>query len=176
MHKDKDEAIKIILNKGQMQVSDLERESEFESLKLKIANLVSTMCVNKETSVPFPVSMILKAMDDIKYCVKENQNEKKQALLLIKELPKVLPIERAKMKVKFTCSNSTSAEELKTLMNEKYGENSKDEEESNSILSVLESEYIVEDGRIEIGTFLASKSAYFQHINHISDLNQNLLN
>lgn len=43
LHKDKNEAIKIILEKGQMQVSDLERESEFESMKLKIANIVSAM-------------------------------------------------------------------------------------------------------------------------------------
>lgn len=38
-----DEAIKIILTKGELQVSELERESEYESLKLKIANIVSRM-------------------------------------------------------------------------------------------------------------------------------------
>ena len=151
MNKDKDEAIKIILSKGQMQVSDLERESEFEGMKLRIANLVSTMCVNKETWVPFPVSMILKAMDSIKYCVKDNQNEKKQALLLIKELPKVLPLERAKMRVKFTWSSSSSAEDLKKVMTEKYGENSKVEEENGSILSILDKEYNGVEGRVEIG-------------------------
>lgn len=63
--------------------------------------------------------MILKAMDDINFCVKENQNEKKQALMLIKELPKILPIERAKMKIKFTCNSPEKAEEVKKMMEEK---------------------------------------------------------
>ena len=40
---EKDKAIEMILQKGELQVSDLERESEFESLRMKIANIVSTM-------------------------------------------------------------------------------------------------------------------------------------
>jgi len=43
LHPDKDKAIEIILERGDLQVSSLERESEFEGLKNKIANLVSIM-------------------------------------------------------------------------------------------------------------------------------------
>ena len=145
LHEDKDEAIKIILEKGELQVSELERESEFESLKLKTANIASTMCVNKETSVPFPVPIILKAMDDLKFSVKEGHNAKKQALQLIKELPKVLPCERAKMKVRFTCTDREKSEEIKKMMSEKYDE-SKDEGK----LSTLEIEQKVENGQYEL--------------------------
>jgi ribosome maturation protein SDO1 len=134
LHSDKDEAIKIILEKGSVQVSELERDSEFETLKLKIANTVSTMCVNKDTNVPFPVPIILKAMDDLKFHVKEGQNGKRQALQLIKELPKVLPLERAKMKVKFLCKDEAKKEEIKKLMATKFSKS------GDEVLSILEME------------------------------------
>lgn len=147
LHKDKDEAIKIILDKGSVQVSELERESEFESLKLKIANIVSTMCVNKENNVPFPVPIILKAMDDVKFHVKENQDAKKQALQLIKVLPEVIPLERAKMKVKFNWTDEAKAEEIKTLMTDKY---TTSDDKAEGVLSKLDSEHKVGDGDIEL--------------------------
>lgn len=150
LHKDKDEAIKIILDKGQLQISELERESEFESMKLKIANIVSTMCVNKVTSVPFPTPIILKAMDDLKFNVKENHSAKKQALQLIKELPAVLPLERAKMKIKLTCPNEEKANEIKELMKEKYSGKSDKEEEKDSQLSILDKEQVIENGQKEL--------------------------
>ena len=124
----KDQAIEMILTKGELQVSELERDSEYENLKLNIANIVSTMCVNKENSVPFPVPIVLKAMDDIKFHVKEGNSAKKQALNLIKELPKVLPLERAKMKIKFSCTTGDKLEEVKAWMSKKYDEGENDEE------------------------------------------------
>jgi len=108
--------------------------------------------VNKETSVPFPVPMILKAMDDINFCVKENQNEKKQALMLIKELPKILPIERAKMKIKFTCNSPEKAEEVKKMMEEKSAKDKEESkgEENEGVTAVLDNEYNVNDGHTEL--------------------------
>ena len=44
-----DEIIMEILNKGDFQVSELEREDQFENLKLEIANMLCKMCVNSET-------------------------------------------------------------------------------------------------------------------------------
>jgi len=145
LHANQDEAIKIILTKGQTQVSELERESEFETLKLQVANIVSTMCVNKDTSVPFPVPIILKAMDDIQFSLKENNSAKKQALMLIKELPKVLPLERAKMKIKFICNCKTKAEEMKETMQTEFEEDKSDEK-----LSILDKEQEIENSQVEL--------------------------
>jgi ribosome maturation protein SDO1 len=41
-----EEIIMEILNKGEMQVSDLEREDQLENLKKDIANIISQKCVN----------------------------------------------------------------------------------------------------------------------------------
>jgi len=47
-----------ILNKGDFQLGELEREEQFESLKLEVANLIVKMCINSETGGQFPVSII----------------------------------------------------------------------------------------------------------------------
>ena len=51
-----------ILNKGECQVSEVERENQLENLKLEIANIITNMCVNAEDGNQFPVSIIQKAM------------------------------------------------------------------------------------------------------------------
>jgi ribosome maturation protein SDO1 len=147
LDKDKDAAIKVIITKGELQVSELERESEFESMKLKIANIVSTMCVNKENSVPFPVPIILKAMDDIKFNVKDSHAAKKQALQLIKELPKVLPLERAKMKIKFACTTLEKSTEVIEWMSKNYDEQ---ENAKEGKLYLLEKTQTVENEQVEL--------------------------
>lgn len=147
LHEDKQKAIEIIMTKGELQISELERDSEFESMKLKIANIVSTMCVNKKNNVPFPVPIILKAMDDIKFNVKDSHAAKKQALQLIKELPKVLPLERAKMKIKFSCTDSTKSAEVIDWMTKKYDKEENDEEGK---IYLLEKTQTVENEQVEL--------------------------
>lgn len=51
-----------ILNKGEFQVSDKEREGQLENLTLDIANIIAKMAVNSKDGNQFPVSIILKAM------------------------------------------------------------------------------------------------------------------
>ena len=97
-----DEIIQEILNKGEFQVSDLEREGQFEDLKLEIANIIVKMCVNSENGNQFPVSIIQKAMNEANIKVNTNKSAKPQALQAIKELQAILPIERARMNLRIT--------------------------------------------------------------------------
>ena len=43
-----DEIIVEILNKGEYQVSEIERENQLDNLKNEIANIICKMCVNQE--------------------------------------------------------------------------------------------------------------------------------
>ena len=52
-----------ILNKGDYQVSDLERESQLENLRKEVAHLITNMCVNKNNLGSIPLSLVIKAMD-----------------------------------------------------------------------------------------------------------------
>lgn len=96
---DQTEICKEILTKGELQVSDKERQSHLEALFKDIATTVADKCVNPEMKRPYPVTTIEKAMRDIHYSVKPNQNAKQQALQVIKSLKETLPLERAQMRM-----------------------------------------------------------------------------
>lgn len=67
-----------ILAKGELQVSDKERQSQMESMFRDIATVVAEKCVNPQTKRPYTVSLIERAMKDIHYSVKTGKNTKQQ--------------------------------------------------------------------------------------------------
>lgn len=93
------EICKEILTKGELQVSDKERQNHLDALFKDIATTVADKCVNPEIKRPYPVTTIEKAMKDIHYSVKPNQNAKQQALQVMKSLKEILPLERAQMRM-----------------------------------------------------------------------------
>lgn len=96
---DQTEICKEILTKGELQVSDKERQSHLDSLFKDIATTVADKCVNPELKRPYPVTTIEKAMRDMHFSVKPNQSAKQQALQVIKSLKETLPLERAQMRM-----------------------------------------------------------------------------
>ncbi|XP_046744859.1 ribosome maturation protein SBDS [Diprion similis] len=101
---DQTEICKEILTKGELQVSDKERQSALDSMFKDIATTVSDKCVNPETKRPYPISMIEKAMKDVHFSVKPNRNAKQQALDVIPQLKAVMPLERAQMRLRVLIS------------------------------------------------------------------------
>jgi len=97
--KDNTEICKIILEKGQLQVSQKERKVESANKLRDIATIVAEKCINTDNNLPFPVSIIQQAMKDLKFSLKPNRSTKQQALELIPELRKELPIARAQMRI-----------------------------------------------------------------------------
>lgn len=98
---DQTEICKQILAKGELQVSDKERQSALDSMFKDIATIVAYQCINPETRRPYPVTMIEIAMkDQIHFSIKPNRNAKQQALEVITQLKAVMPLERAQMRIK----------------------------------------------------------------------------
>ncbi|KAK8723816.1 hypothetical protein OTU49_011557 [Cherax quadricarinatus] len=91
-----------ILEKGELQVSDKERQAGQEASVKEIAAIVSDKCINPETKTPYTVSMIENAMKDIHFSLNPKRNNKQQALDVIKQLAGRIPIQRAQMKVQVT--------------------------------------------------------------------------
>eukprot|EP00350_Pseudokeronopsis_sp_OXSARD2_P006467 CAMPEP_0170557702 /NCGR_PEP_ID=MMETSP0211-20121228/29372_1 /TAXON_ID=311385 /ORGANISM="Pseudokeronopsis sp., Strain OXSARD2" /LENGTH=149 /DNA_ID=CAMNT_0010868953 /DNA_START=164 /DNA_END=610 /DNA_ORIENTATION=- len=116
----REEIIIEILNKGELQVSDLERDEKLESLKKDIANIIVQKCVSSEDKTQFPVSTILKAMNEAQCKINPNQSAKKQALDFMKVLSKVIPIERAKMKVKLVFAKEEQQQVLLRTLKEHF--------------------------------------------------------
>lgn len=90
-----------ILAKGELQVSDRERQSQLEQMFRDIATIVAEKCVNPETKRPYTVSLIERAMKDIHFSVKANKSTKQQALEVIKQLQQSIQIQRAHMRLRF---------------------------------------------------------------------------
>lgn len=96
---DENEICLLILKKGQLQVSEKERNYERANLYKEIASLVATKCINTETKRPFPVDMVEQAMKDIHFSVHPTHSAKQQAVALIGKLKEVMPIARAQMRL-----------------------------------------------------------------------------
>lgn len=99
---DTTEICKQILAKGELQVSDKERNQQLESMFRDIATIVAEKCVNPETKRPYTVGMIERAMKDIHYSVKPNRGTKQQALEVIRKLreTETMAIDRAQMRLR----------------------------------------------------------------------------
>ncbi len=94
-----------VLQKGDIQVSEKERQLMNEKLFRDIATIVAEKCVNPDTKRPLTVSIVEKAMKDMHFSVQEKRNAKQQALEVIKLLKGKIPIQRAQMKLKIVASS-----------------------------------------------------------------------
>ena len=103
--KDVDVVAKLILDKGEVQVSEKERGHALEQLQKDICVLVADMVVNPQTRRPYPVRMLEQGMRDCHFSIQQHKSAKSQALALIKQLQaqRSMPIERAAMRILVTC-------------------------------------------------------------------------
>ena len=94
--------IKLILDKGDIQTGEKERDEGKANLKRYVSNIIVQKTYNTDNGLPFPQDIITKALDNINFKYNEKDNEKKQAMRGIKELiaHKILPIERRLMQLK----------------------------------------------------------------------------
>jgi len=101
---DVNEIVKEILKKGELQVGEKERAHELENMWKEIANMVAAKCEDPETSRPYPIGIIEKAMHEAGFSIKPGKGAKSQVLDCIKLLQdkSTLPIRRSKMRVRVT--------------------------------------------------------------------------
>lgn len=121
-----------ILDKGELQISEKERQTQLESTAKEVATIVSEKCINSETKRPFPVSIIEKSMKQIHFSINPKKNTKQQALEVIKKLKEVLPIERCMMKLRII-THKRNKQKLKELASEIESENV----EGDGILEII---------------------------------------
>ncbi|GFR93532.1 ribosome maturation protein SBDS [Elysia marginata] len=101
---DETEICKLILSKGELQVSEKERAAQLDGMFRDIATVVADKCVHPVTKRPYPVTMIEKSMRAMHFSIKPTKNAKQQALEVIKQLKETetLEIQRAHMKLRIT--------------------------------------------------------------------------
>lgn len=89
-----------ILDKGEMQVSEKEREVLLQNIRKELITIVASKVVHPETNRLFPPKIIEEAVQSLGFDVKMNDSAKKQANFLIKELTSKYILKKADMEIK----------------------------------------------------------------------------
>ena len=134
---DATEICKEILAKGELQVSDKERQAQREALFKDVATTVADKCVNPESKRPYPVSMIEKAMKECHIAVKPNKNAKQQALEILPKLGEHLPLARAQMRFKILVPVKECKKLLNALKKIQMTKETEEKLEDNLVLTCL---------------------------------------
>jgi len=104
--KDESAVCEIILNQGELQVSDKERKVTLENIFRDAVTVLVEKCVNPETNRPYPPGVIERALREIHFSVDPMKGAKQQALAALPKLQTVFPIERAPMRFKFAFADA----------------------------------------------------------------------
>ncbi|KAK6590646.1 hypothetical protein RS030_142124 [Cryptosporidium xiaoi] len=101
---DVDKICKIILNKGEIQVSETERLYMLEKKYTDICNMVSQMVINPKNNLPLSAKNIELELRESGFSVSLNKSTKEQSLRAFELLKKRIPdqIERVRMMLKVT--------------------------------------------------------------------------
>jgi ribosome maturation protein SDO1 len=99
---DTDKIVQEILQKGEIQLSEKERQAKTEQIQAEVLQIISTKCINPKTKKRYPPTMIQKVLSELKVNIVSTKPSKTQALEAIRLLvsKQIIPIVRAKMKVK----------------------------------------------------------------------------
>lgn len=114
------ECCKIILEKGELQVSDKEREHAFKLMFNEVAQMVASMCFNPKSQRPYTTNLIKDAMIKNQFHLNTGKSSKKQALDCVKFLSRKMDLERMKMLISITIPTViwTEGSPLRTLLND----------------------------------------------------------
>ncbi|CEP62751.1 guanine nucleotide exchange factor SDO1 LALA0_S06e02960g [Lachancea lanzarotensis] len=116
---DVDTIIKEILTRGEMPLSDKERQLMMNKINNEMLTIISAKCINPKSKKRYPPSMIHKALMELKFRVVINKPPKTQALEAIKVLTasQIIPIARARMRIKVDMDKIGNEEVIDKLSN-----------------------------------------------------------
>jgi ribosome maturation protein SDO1 len=114
--KNEEEIAMLILQKGQIQVSELERNQQLEKTSAQVAEWISKNCVHPGSDRPYTMSQIRHAMSQAAFSVHATKSLKRQYLDCVKLLQAVIPIQRAKMELLLVISNEKECEEIEQTL------------------------------------------------------------
>lgn len=106
-----EQVIREILDTGETQVNDKEREAQLSVMTREIASMVSERCLNPSTRTPYPTTVVERAMTEVlHYSVRPDKSAKQQCLDVIKQLQakKALNIVRARLRLQVVSTDAKS--------------------------------------------------------------------
>jgi ribosome maturation protein SDO1 len=134
--KTKREIIEVILERGELQVSDKEREAQQGNILADIVKIIVEKCVHPLTKRRFTPDNIKLAIKDVHFPLKLDQPAKRQALDCIKLLQKRYKIARGEMKIRLSFEQDIQAELEARLLELDIDEVEKEEVKGTQLVRV----------------------------------------
>jgi len=100
----------VILQKGELQVSEGERKVELDALFRDVVSVLVEKCVNSQTGRPYTHTLLERALRDIHFAVDPTRPAKVQALQAVDRLREEMPIERARMRLQLDVPEACEGE------------------------------------------------------------------
>jgi ribosome maturation protein SDO1 len=122
-----------VLERGELQVSDMERKSEFETLFRDVVQVLVDKCVNPATGRPYTAGVLERALRDCHLALDPKRSAKQQALDALPKLAKEFPITRARMRFR-VAAPVAAADALRAALAEQ-GAQVEGEETRNGVLT-----------------------------------------
>ena len=110
-----------VLNKGEFQVSEEERQAHLEQLFKDVAARVTDMVVNPETLKPYPLSTIERYLrETLHFAPTDKKSAKQQALGVVRQLEQAadFPVMRAQMRLRLRVPDRTAVPRVQQALNE----------------------------------------------------------
>lgn len=85
-----------IVLKGEIPLTSEQRKEILENKRKQIINFISRNTIDPKTGYPIPQTRIELAMEQVKISIDPNKDVEQQALQIIKEIAKVIPIKMAR--------------------------------------------------------------------------------
>lgn len=118
---DVDAVVLEILNKGELQVGNKERQQQQEQLHQAALQIVAAKVINPKNGRPYPASILEKTLQRLDFRFSTARPAKAQALDAIKALvdAQLIPVVRARMRIRVSdeLGHQAYADELKGLLN-----------------------------------------------------------
>ena len=106
-----------ILERGELQVSDLERRSSAETLARDVVQVLVDKCVNPATGRPYTAGVLERALKTAHVALDPKRSAKQQALEALPRLQAQFPIERARMRFRIAAP-AAAADALRAALAE----------------------------------------------------------
>lgn len=106
-----------ILERGELQVSEKERKSEYETLFRDVVQVLVDKCVHPETGRPYTSGVLDRALRSVHFAVDPTRSAKQQALDALPRLQREFPIVRARMRFRVAVRRE-HAPQLRALLRE----------------------------------------------------------
>jgi hypothetical protein len=125
-----------ILERGELQVSDLERRSSAETLARDVVQVLVDKCVNPATGRPYTAGVLERALKDAHVALDPKRSAKQQALEALPRLQAQFPIERARMRFRIAAP-AAAADALRAALAEQSASVELEELRNENVIGAL---------------------------------------